>query len=169
LKEEKMQQQNDPNYQANLAKRRFSLQTTISPPGPNNPNYGKFNANDIFVDQTNLQELRKLATSGGGNGGSSSTLTSLAPPPQLAPPQQSYDPNSTYSRFLLYQQQQQQSQLQQMQQKQRQQAAQNQENFSNFMRLCRYSGIDLNTDLNNNNDDAFFSGDFSTGSLLFHF
>lgn len=135
----------------NTAKRRFSLQNPLSPMPT--PALTKFNPNDTFVDHTNLNEMRKIS-----GGPFPANLAQYQSPPVT------YDPTSTYSKFLFHQQQQQQSQLQQLQQKQRQQqAAQNQENFSNFVRLCNYSGIDLNTDLNNN-ENSFFSG-YSNGKI----
>lgn len=137
------------------AKRRFSLQTppssSILTSFATPPTSSKLSA--MFVDQTNARDMRKLSGAG-----------IFAPPPSLPPPPQiNFDPNSTFTKFLLHQQQQQQSQLLQIQQKQRQ-AALNQENFSNFVRLCNSSGIDVSTDLNNN-DNTFFGATFSNGNF----
>lgn len=110
---------------------------------------------DMFMDQTNFHDLRKVVS----NNNFQQNTTQMS---------STFDPNSTYSKFLLHQQQQQQ-QLQFQQKKkqhQLQQQAQTQENFSNFVRLCNYSGIDLNADLTiakSNNDNVFFGSSFGTG------
>lgn len=159
-----------------LAKRRYSLQNPMQPM-PIAPMFSKLTNADMFMDQTNLHAVRKLSgcapppTPPMPSSSLSSIETSMfpSPPPQLGLPSlpAGFDVNSTYSQFLLNQHQQQQSYLQQMQMKQRQ-AAQNQENFHKFVRLCNFSGIDLNNDLDNN-ENSFFSSAFSNGKVNFDF